>query len=339
MLSAPFSTLAEFKELLKNQPNSNLDIEKQASERNNQLTKPSGSLGRLEELAIWYSSWRGELAPKLRSPQVVVFAGNHGVTAQGISAFPSEVTQQMVINFQHGGAAINQLCKAFGAKLDVIALDLDKPTADFTTGPAMSEAECVKALTIGWNAVDKSTDLFVAGEMGIGNTTSAAAISHALYGGSASDWVGRGTGIDDIGLEKKAQVVATSLISNPTSTKNGIEALRCLGGRELAAMAGSIASARAKSIPVILDGFICSAAAACLENTIPGSLDHCTAGHESNENAHRALLGHLQKEPILTLGMRLGEASGGALAIAVLQGALACHAGMATFSEAGVSEE
>jgi nicotinate-nucleotide--dimethylbenzimidazole phosphoribosyltransferase len=274
----------------------------------------------------------------LRFPQIVVFAGNHGVTTQGISAFPSEVTQQMVMNFQHGGAAINQLCKVFGVKLNVIALDLDNPTADLTTGPAMSEAECVKALTIGWNAVDKSTDLFVAGEMGIGNTTSAAAISYALYGGAASDWVGRGTGIDDIGLEKKAQVVATSLISNPTSITNGIEALRCLGGRELAAIAGSIASARAKSIPVILDGFICSAAAACLENTISGSLDHCVAGHESNENAHRALLGYLKKEPILTLGMRLGEASGGALAIAVLQGALACHSGMATFAEAGVSE-
>tara|TARA_B110000881_G_C18603657_1_gene537638 strand:+ start:2055 stop:3074 length:1020 start_codon:yes stop_codon:yes gene_type:complete len=338
MLNAPFSSLAEFKKLLMKQPNSNLEIKNQASERNNQLTKPPGSLGRLEELAIWYSSWRGEVTPKLRFPQIVVFAGNHGVTTQGISAFPSEVTQQMVMNFQHGGAAINQLCKVFGVKLNVIALDLDNPTADLTTGPAMSEAECVKALTIGWNAVDKSTDLFVAGEMGIGNTTSAAAISYALYGGAASDWVGRGTGIDDIGLEKKAQVVATSLISNPTSITNGIEALRCLGGRELAAMAGSIASARAKSIPVILDGFICSAAAACLENTISGSLDHCVAGHESNENAHRALLGYLKKEPILTLGMRLGEASGGALAIAVLQGALACHSGMATFAEAGVSE-
>ena len=338
MLNAPFSSLAEFKKLLMKQPNSNLEIENQASERNNQLTKPPGSLGRLEELAIWYSSWRGEVTPKLRFPQIVVFAGNHGVTTQGISAFPSEVTQQMVMNFQHGGAAINQLCKVFGVKLNVIALDLDNPTADLTTGPAMSEAECVKALTIGWNAVDKSTDLFVAGEMGIGNTTSAAAISYALDGGAASDWVGRGTGIDDIGLEKKAQVVATSLISNPTSITNGIEALRCLGGRELAAMAGSIASARAKSIPVILDGFICSAAAACLENTISGSLDHCVAGHESNENAHRALLGYLKKEPILTLGMRLGEASGGALAIAVLQGALACHSGMATFAEAGVSE-
>ena len=338
MLNAPFSSLAEFKKLLMKQPNSNLEIENQASERNNQLTKPPGSLGRLEKLAIWYSSWRGEVAPKLRFPQIVVFAGNHGVTTQGISAFPSEVTQQMVMNFQHGGAAINQLCKVFGVKLNVIALDLDNPTADLTTGPAMSEAECVKALTIGWNAVDKSTDLFVAGEMGIGNTTSAAAISYALYGGAAIDWVGRGTGIDDIGLEKKAQVVATSLISNPTSITNGIEALRCLGGRELAAIAGSIASARAKSIPVILDGFICSAAAACLESTISGSLDHCVAGHESNENAHRALLGYLKKEPILTLGMRLGEASGGALAIAVLQGALACHSGMATFAEAGVSE-
>ena len=165
MLNAPFSSLAEFKKLLMKQPNSNLEIKNQASERNNQLTKPPGSLGRLEELAIWYSSWRGEVTPKLRFPQIVVFAGNHGVTTQGISAFPSEVTQQMVMNFQHGGAAINQLCKVFGVKLNVIALDLDNPTADLTTGPAMSEAECVKALTIGWNAVDKSTDLFVAGEI------------------------------------------------------------------------------------------------------------------------------------------------------------------------------
>ena len=189
MTKAPFSSLNEFQTLLMNQPIADAKAASDATQRNGQLTKPPGALGRLEELAIWYASWRGEAAPKLDAPQVVVFAGNHGVTAQGVSAFPAEVTEQMVLNFQHGGAAINQLCKAFGAQLNVIALDLDKPTADFTKGPAMSETECVAALTEGWNAVDPSADLFVAGEMGIGNTTPAAAIALALYGGTAADWV------------------------------------------------------------------------------------------------------------------------------------------------------
>jgi nicotinate-nucleotide--dimethylbenzimidazole phosphoribosyltransferase len=339
MTKAPFSSLNEFQTLLMNQPIADAKAASDATQRNGQLTKPPGALGRLEELAIWYASWRGEAAPKLDAPQVVVFAGNHGVTAQGVSAFPAEVTEQMVLNFQHGGAAINQLCKAFGAQLNVIALDLDKPTADFTKGPAMSETECVAALTEGWNAVDPSADLFVAGEMGIGNTTPAAAIALALYGGTAADWVGRGTGVDDAGLENKARVVAAGLDANPTAVENGLETLRCLGGRELAAMAGAIASARAKSIPVILDGFICTAAASCLESAVSGALDHCVAGHESNEQAHKSLLAHLRKEPLLSLGLRLGEGSGGALAIGVLQGAVACHSGMATFAEAGVSEE
>lgn len=339
MTKAPFSNLAEFQTLLLNQPIADAKAASDATERNGQLTKPPGALGRLEELAIWYASWRGEAAPQMTVPQVVIFAGNHGVTAQGVSAFPAEVTEQMVLNFQHGGAAINQLSKAFGAKLDVIALDLDQPTADFTQGAAMSEAECVMALAQGWNAVDASSDLFVAGEMGIGNTTPAAAIALALFGGTAADWVGRGTGVDDAGLENKARVVAEGIKANPEAIENGLQALRCLGGRELAAMAGAIASARAKSIPVILDGFICTAAAACLDAAVSGALDHCVAGHQSNEQAHQALLANLQKQPLLSLGLRLGEGSGGALAIGVLQGAIACHSGMATFAEAGVSEE
>lgn len=339
MSEVKFKNLKEFKELLMNQPVASSNIESFASERNNQLTKPPGALGRLEELAIWFSGWNGNIAPIISSPQVVVFAGNHGVTSQGVSAFPSEVTSQMVMNFQHGGAAINQICETFGAKLDVIALELDNPTNDFTNGPAMSEADCVEALIVGWNAVDANSDIFVAGEMGIGNTTSAAAIAYALFSGDASDWVGRGTGINDEGLKNKSRVVETGLEKNANAVGNGLEALRCLGGRELAAMAGAIASARSKSIPVILDGFICTAAAACLESTVQGSLDHCVAGHESNEQAHKALLKNLQKTPLLSLGMRLGEGSGGAMAIGVLQAALACHSGMATFAEAGVSEE
>jgi len=175
--------------------------------------------------------------------------------------------------------------------------------------------------------------------MGIGNTTPAAAIACALFGGEAADWVGRGTGVDDAGLKNKARVVAEGLAANSNAIENGLETLRCLGGRELAAMAGAIASARAKSIPVILDGFICTAAAACLDSAVSGSLDHCVAGHQSDEQAHKAVLANLKKEPLLSLGLRLGEGSGGALAIGVLQGAIACHSGMATFAEAGVSEE
>ena len=338
MPNAPFASLSEFKTLLMEMPIADAKAASDATDRNGQLTKPPGALGRLEELAIWYASWRGEAAPTLDAPQVVVFAGNHGVTAQGVSAFPAEVTEQMVMNFQHGGAAINQLSRAFGASMDVVALDLDTPTQDFTTGPAMSESEVVAALTAGWNAVDENADLFVAGEMGIGNTTPAAAIANALFGGAASDWVGRGTGVDDAGLENKARVVDAGLSANPSAIENGLEALRCLGGRELAAMAGAIASARAKSIPVILDGFICTAAAACLDSAVSGSLDHCVAGHQSNEQAHKVMLAYLNKEPLLSLGLRLGEGSGGALAIGVLKGAIACHSGMATFAQAGVTD-
>ena len=166
-----------------------------AEARNGQLTKPPGALGRLEALAIWYAGWRGDARPIIERPQIVIFAGNHGVAAQGVSAFPAEVTVQMVANFRAGGAAINQLARAFGATMTVEALDLDTPTADFTKGPAMTEAKVLEAISKGWMAVDPGADLLVVGEMGIGNTTSAAAIACALYGGAPEDWVGRGTAL------------------------------------------------------------------------------------------------------------------------------------------------
>ncbi len=338
MTSAAFSNLAAFKALLMDAPGPDRAAEAAAQERNGQLTKPPGALGRLEELAIWYAGWRGNGRPSLENPQVIVFAGNHGVAARGVSAFPAEVTEQMVLNFQHGGAAINQLSKAFGAKMDVHSLSLDRPTSDFTQGPAMSEEEVVDALLTGWDAVDVSADLLVTGEMGIGNTTAAAAIACALFGGDANGWAGRGTGVDDAAMSLKAQVVAEGVAANPTAVGNGLEALRCLGGREIAAMAGAIARARVAGIPVILDGFICSAAAACLAQDIPGALDHSVAGHVSAEGAHGRILEQIQKEPLLALGMRLGEGSGAALAIGILKGAIACHSGMATFAEAGVSD-
>jgi nicotinate-nucleotide--dimethylbenzimidazole phosphoribosyltransferase len=273
----------------------------------------------------------------LNAPQIIVFAGNHGVAAKGVSAFPPEVTEQMVLNFQHGGAAINQLAKTFGAKMDVHALSLDTPTADFTQGPAMTEAEVCAAIQSGWDAVDANTDLLVTGEMGIGNTTSAAAIGTALLGGNAADWTGRGTGVEGAVLQAKTDVVAAGVALHG-GKGDGLDVLAALGGRELAAMAGAILRARSLRIPVILDGFICTAAATCLHVTQDGVLDHTVAGHQSDERAHARMLEALGKAPLLQLGLRLGEASGGALAIGVLQGAIACHSGMATFAEAGVSD-
>lgn len=328
--------LDQFRDLLVNAPGPDSAARAGAEARNGQLTKPPGALGRLEDLAIWYAGWRGDARPRIEAPQVIVFAGNHGVTAQGVSAFPAEVTVQMVMNFEHGGAAINQLARAAGARMDVHALELDRPTQDFTQAPAMTEAELLTALQTGWAAVDPAADLLVVGEMGIGNTTPAAAIAHALYGGAAGDWTGRGTGIDDAGLANKTRVVAEGVARH--TSRDGLEVLRCLGGRELAAMAGAIAAARQLRIPVILDGFICTAAAATLVAVSADALDHAVAGHQSAEGAHGTLLEKLGKEALLSLGLRLGEGSGAALAINIVKSAVACHSGMATFAEAGVSD-
>ncbi|MDF0600387.1 nicotinate-nucleotide--dimethylbenzimidazole phosphoribosyltransferase [Psychromarinibacter sp. C21-152] len=329
--------LASIRAALASLPGPDRDAQVAAADRNAQLTKPPAALGRLEELAQWYAGWRGEARPRLRAPQIVVFAANHGIAARGVSAFPAEVTTQMVANFRAGGAAINQLGRAFGARVDVHELSLDTPTADFTAAPAMDEAGFLAALRTGWDAVDPAADLLVAGEMGIGNTTAAAAVAAGLFGGAAEDWVGRGTGVDAEGLALKARVVAEGLDRHRDALPDPLEVLRRLGGRELAAMTGAILAARHLRVPVILDGFICCAAAATLDRAAPGALDHCVAGHLSAETAHARLLDALGKQPLLSLGMRLGEGSGAALAIGVVKGALACHSGMATFAEAGVS--
>ncbi|WP_415921014.1 nicotinate-nucleotide--dimethylbenzimidazole phosphoribosyltransferase [Tateyamaria sp. SN6-1] len=332
-----FDTLDALRALMADQPEPDADAAAGAADRNGQLTKPPGALGRLEDLAQWYAGWRGSARPALEAPQVIVFAGNHGVAARGVSAFPPEVTVQMVANFEAGGAAINQLAKAFGARMDVVPLDLDTPTADFTQTAAMTEAEAVAALRAGWGAVDASADLLVVGEMGIGNTTAASAIAARLFGGAAADWTGAGTGVVGDALAAKTAIVDDALTRH-ADAGDGLDVLRRLGGRELAGMAGAIARARALRIPVILDGFICTAAAATLAKTTDGALDHCVAGHLSAEGAHGRMLDALGKAPLLSLGLRLGEGSGAALAIGVLKGAIACHSGMATFAEAGVAD-
>ena len=338
-MTKPFYSLSEFGSIVRHSPKADRKVYQFAKERNAQLTKPKGSLGRLEDIALWYASWQGRVQPTIKKPQVVIFAGNHGITSQGVSIFPQEVTAQMVKNFETGGAAINQLTECFGADLDVHALKLESPTFDFTKGAAMSEADCVSALHSGWVSVDEKSDLIVTGEMGIGNTTSAAAISLALFGGSGVDWAGQGTGLNQDGINLKARIVEAGVAANPTAKGNGLNALMCLGGRELAAMVGAIARARSLKIPVILDGYICCAAAACLHAISEVALDHCIAGHLSAEAAHKNLLKNINKDPLLSLGLRLGEGSGAALAISIVKAAVVCHSCMATFKEAGVSKD
>ncbi|PIE11447.1 MAG: nicotinate-nucleotide--dimethylbenzimidazole phosphoribosyltransferase [Rhodobacterales bacterium] len=331
-----FDSFDTFRTALRDLPRPDADARAAAEARNAQLTKPAGSLAMLEDLAAWLAAWQGTERPHVDAPQVAIFAGNHGVCAQGVSAYPPEVTVQMVAGFEAGFAAINQLAKLHGAQLSVHPIELDRPTADFTQGPAMSEAETLEALRIGWEAVDPKADLFIAGEMGIGNTTPAAALSAALLGGNAGDWTGRGTGVDDAGLRRKEAAVAAGLARHNDSD-DALQTLARLGGREIAAMAGAIAGARAARVPVLLDGFICCAAAIVLEKAAPGTLAHCRAGHLSAEGAHARQLEALGLTPILSLGLRLGEGSGAATALGVVRAAAACQSGMATFAEAGVS--
>ncbi|MFD1342060.1 nicotinate-nucleotide--dimethylbenzimidazole phosphoribosyltransferase [Litorisediminicola beolgyonensis] len=307
-----------------------------ARARQAHLTKPPGALGRLETLAEEFCGWRGDARAEIVSAQALVFAGNHGVCAQGVNPFPQEVTAQMVANFEHGGAAINQLCRVAGARLSVIPLDLDRPTADLSEGPAMTEAETLAAMRAGADAVDPAADILILGEMGIGNSTVAAALAHGLLGGEAGLWVGRGTGADEDGLARKERVVARAAERHGGLTP--LEALAALGGREQAAICGAVLAARAARIPVILDGYICTAAALPLHAADPALLAHCWVGHLSREPGHRRLVEALGKTPILDFDMALGEGSGAALALSILRAALACHNGMATFAEAGVSD-
>jgi nicotinate-nucleotide--dimethylbenzimidazole phosphoribosyltransferase len=309
-----------------------------AATRDAVLTKPPKSLGRLEDLAFWLAAWQARNPPRLDRIDVLVFAGNHGVTAQGVSAFPAEVTVQMVANFTAGGAAINQLSRVAGANLRVIPLDLDRPTADFTAAPAMDEQSFLAAIATGYEAVGPC-DLVCLGEMGIGNTTAAAAIAAALFGGGGAKWAGRGTGVDDDGLARKRDVIDRALVRHAGVANDPLRIAAALGGRELAALFGAALAARHRRIPVVVDGFVCTAAVAPLEKLRPDGLAHAVAGHVSAEAAHRALLGALGLKPILDLDMRLGEASGAAVAALVLRAALACHTGMATFAEAGVADK
>ncbi|MCB1492968.1 MAG: nicotinate-nucleotide--dimethylbenzimidazole phosphoribosyltransferase [Rhodobiaceae bacterium] len=327
----------DIRALFRSMPGPAEDMVEKVRARDRVLTKPAGSLGRLEEIAEWLAAWQGIAPPQVLRPLAVVFAANHGVADKGVSAYPASVTRQMVENFAAGGAAVNQICVAGGLGLKVFDLALDIPTPDISEADAFGEKECAATFAFGMEAIAGGTDLLCIGEMGIANTTVAAAIAHALFGGSAQDWVGPGTGVDAAGVKHKADVVAQAVarIGGP-QTLEPLEVLRRLGGREIAAMAGAIMAARHQRIPVIIDGFVATSAAAVLHAQQPGALDHCLAAHVSAEPAHKAMLEAIGKRPLLDLGMRLGEASGAALAAGIVKTAAQIHSGMATFDQAGV---
>lgn len=334
---APVASFDEIRRVLAEFPAADLEAATSAMVHDRDLTKPAGSLGRLEELVVWLASWQGAYPPRLGHPRTAVFAGNHGVAARGVSAYPASVTAQMVANFSNGGAAVNQLCRLVDADLRVYEMALDDPTNDFTQSAAMDEQECAHAIAYGMMAVEPGLDVLCLGEMGIGNTTSGAALCLALFGGEAADWVGPGTGVAGADLERKRGVVAEAVGFHKAHCRDPLDWLAAVGGRELAAIVGAVMAARLARVPVLLDGFTCTAAAAVLYAMDKTALDHTQVAHRSAEPGHDRLLTRIGKRPLLDLGMRLGEASGATLAVTLLNAALACHTGMATFSGAGVS--
>ncbi len=334
-----FHTLSAFRDACRDLPAPNESAAVAAARRQDTLTKPPGSLGRLEEAAIWLARWQNRPIPVLDRVDILVFAGNHGVVRQGVSPYPSAVTAQMVANFRAGGAAIWQLARLGEARLRIVPLSLDEPTADLSEEPALTEAAFLAAVSTGYDAIEDGTDLVLLGEMGIGNTTAGAALASALFGGSGADWAGRGTGLDPDGVARKAAVIDRAVARlGGAPLADPIEAAREVGGRELAAILGAALGARHRGVPVVLDGFVSTAAASPLARLAAGGLAHAIVAHRSAEQGHARLLAALGVEPLLDLGMRLGEASGAAVALLLLRAAIACHAGMATFAEAGVSD-
>ena len=305
--------------------------------RDSQLTKPAGSLGQLETLVEFLARWQGRAKPRLDNPMVTIFAGNHGVTDQGVSAFPREVTAQMVANFTNGGAAISQICALHEINLRVFELALELPTGDITQEAALDDRMCAATIAYGMEAIAGKPDLICIGEMGIGNTTVAAAIFAALYGGTGADWVGRGTGIDDAGLTRKADAVDRALALHKDELDHPLAILARLGGREIAAMLGALLAARHQKVPVIVDGFVATSAAAIAHAVNPAAIDHCLFAHISAESGHARALAAMGQKGLLDLGMRLGEGSGAALAAVLAKTALHLHNNMATFESAAVS--
>lgn len=306
------------------------------AERSRHVLRPTGALQRLDDLAVHVAAWQGSHEPRIDRPAVLVFAGAHGVVRAEVSAYPAEVTAAMVAAVRAERATINAMARSVGAILEIHDVGVDDPTGDIRSEPAMSgqrlDAIARTAAAAVDAIVDRGVDLLVVGELGIGNTTISAAIPAALLGGDVAGWVGRGTGIDDDGLVRKRAAVdaAVRRVGTPTDP---LDVLRELGGSELVAVAAAVLRARQSRIPVVLDGYVVTAAVLPLHVAAPGSLDHCIVGHASTEPGHRRILRRLGKEPLLDLGMRLGEGSGALAAVPLVRIACACVTEVATFDE------
>ncbi|WHS58972.1 nicotinate-nucleotide--dimethylbenzimidazole phosphoribosyltransferase [Pseudomonas sp. G2-4] len=329
----------------------------QAADRQQQLTKPAGSLGRLESVAVQLAGLQGQVKPSLDQVWIAIFAGDHGVVAEGVSAFPQEVTGQMLLNFVSGGAAISVLARQLGASLEVVDLGTVTPalelpgvrhlrvgpgTANFVHGPAMTVAQGEQALQAGRDsvlrAVAAGTNLFIGGEMGIGNTTAASALACALLDCPVGHLVGPGTGLDAAGVSHKAQVIERALAHHSAQRDDPLQTLFNLGGFEIAALAGAYLACAQQGVAVLVDGFICSVAALVAVRLNPGCRPWLLFGHRGAEPGHRHVLETLGAEPLLDLGLRLGEGSGAALAVPLLRLACDLHGQMATFAEAAVAD-
>lgn len=328
-----------------------------AQARQMQLTKPAGSLGCLEEIAIRLAGMQGTQQPDLTRARIVVFAADHGIAEEGVSAFPQSVTGQMILNFAHGGAAISVLARNLGASLEVVDVGsvgggealpgvvvqkAASGTANFRRGPAMTEAQLASALQAGRDAVERAlkedAQIFIGGEMGIANTTAATALACALLGQSASEIAGPGTGLDAAGVTRKAQIIDEALELHRAAMTSPLEVLRHVGGFEIAALAGAYIACAQAGLPVLIDGFIASAAALVALKIRPDAASWWFYGHASAEPGYVYLMNALDARPLVNLGMRLGEGSGAAVALPILRLAAALHGQMATFGDAGVSE-
>ena len=298
-----------------------------------EILRPAGALARLDEVAAWVAEWQHSPTPTVRRPAALIFASDHGVAAAGVSKYPADVTAAMLAAYRAGKSTINAFAAVAGATVEAIDVGVGRPTGDIRFESAMSPERFDEAVSAGRQAVDGlDADLLVLGEMGIGNTTAAAAVVAALVGGDIAEWVGRGTGVDDEGLSRKRDAVRMA-VERITGVVDPLEVLREVGGAEMVAMSAAIVAARHRRLPVILDGYVVTASALPLARTRSGSLDHCQVGHCSAEPGHRLLLQQLGMRPLLDLDMRLGEGSGAMAAVPLVAMSCAGITDVPTFGE------
>ena len=317
-------------------PKANKEIASDVRDRSNQILRPKGALARLDEIAIFVAGWQQTLSPKVCNPKILIFASNHGISDAGVSNYPSDVTEAMVNAFQNGVSSINAIGRLVSAEVDVIDVGVADPTKDFRYEDSMTREEFEAAFFQGAEAANAlDTDLLVLGEMGIGNTSAAAAVAAATFNGQATEWVGHGTGVDAKGLKRKQDAVAEGLarIQKDEGQTQWFDSLRRLGGKEMVAIVGAVIAARHRRIPVLLDGYVVASALAPIWKHNREALDHCWAGHRSPEPGHTALLREFGLEPILVLDLRLGEGSGAAAAVPLVRMACALVSEVPTFNE------